>query len=191
MTVTADVINTVYGQTPVFTASYAGFVLSETPAALGGRLIFTSSATATSTVSSSPYLITPSGLASTNYAITYVPGVDIVSPAAVLVPPTTSPGHLRRRQPDRHRQAHRAAALLRLSRRRPGRALGRGQQRQSGRHAGQRHRQQRRCQRQLPAGCLLHARPLHYVHSVSMNSDRPKRTAADRSHPIAVDPKAE
>ncbi len=88
LTVTADVINTVYGQTPVFTASYAGFVLGETPAALGGSLTFTSPATATSTVSGSPYLITPSGLTSTNYAITYVPGVDIVGPAAVLVTPT-------------------------------------------------------------------------------------------------------
>ncbi|MDE3075805.1 MAG: hypothetical protein KGJ86_10285, partial [Chloroflexota bacterium] len=87
LTVTADVISTVYGQAPVFTASYSGFVLGETPVALGGTLTFASDASATAPVSGSPYAITPAGLSSTNYAISYVPGEDIVGPAQLTLTP--------------------------------------------------------------------------------------------------------
>ncbi|MDE3073932.1 MAG: hypothetical protein KGJ86_00760, partial [Chloroflexota bacterium] len=87
LAVTADVIATVYGQAPAFTASYSGFVLGERPSALTGTLTFTSDAGATAPVSGSPYTITPAGLTSTNYAITYVPGEDIVSPAQLTLTP--------------------------------------------------------------------------------------------------------
>jgi hypothetical protein len=57
---------------PAFTASYAGFVLGQTPSVLGGTLTFTTPATAASPVG--VYPVTPSGLTSNNYAITYAGG---------------------------------------------------------------------------------------------------------------------
>ena len=87
LTVAADVLNTVYGQTPLFSASYTGFVLGEGPSVLGGTLAFTSDASATAPVSGSPYVITVGGLSSTNYDISFVGAVDFVSPAAVTLTP--------------------------------------------------------------------------------------------------------
>jgi hypothetical protein len=60
---------------PAFTVTYTGFVLLETPAVLTGSLAFTG--TATTANSSTPvgsYVITPGGLTSTNYAISFVNG---------------------------------------------------------------------------------------------------------------------
>ena len=57
---------------PPFTASYSGFAFADNPASLTGALVFTTPATATSPAGT--YIITPSGQASTNYAITYVAG---------------------------------------------------------------------------------------------------------------------
>jgi MBG domain-containing protein/YDG domain-containing protein/galactose oxidase-like protein len=68
-------VTKVYGDPlPAFSVTYAGFVGGETAAVLTGALGFTTSATATSPVPG-PYLIMPSGLSSTNYAITFVPAV--------------------------------------------------------------------------------------------------------------------
>src|SRR5207245_8896783 len=64
---------------PGFTVSYSGFVLGERPFALGGTLVFSTSATTSSTVGS--YCITPSGLSSTNYAISFHAGTLTVSKA--------------------------------------------------------------------------------------------------------------
>jgi len=58
---------------PVFTASYAGFVVGEGPGSLSGTLAFSTTATTRSARGSYP--ITPSGLSSTNYAIAFVDGV--------------------------------------------------------------------------------------------------------------------
>jgi hypothetical protein len=71
---------------PAFTASYVGFVNSETPAVLGGTLTFTRAPG--QNVGS--YLITPSGLTSGNYAITFNPGTLTITaaPAPVILPLT-------------------------------------------------------------------------------------------------------
>ncbi len=84
LTVTAVNASKVYGlANPAFTAGYSGFVNGEGPGALGGSLTFSTSATAASHVSSYP--VTPAGLTSTNYAITFVAGTLTVTPAALTV----------------------------------------------------------------------------------------------------------
>ena len=70
---------------PPFTATFSGFVLAETPASLGGTLQYTNLATRESP--SGLYAITPFGLTSSNYSITYVPGVlALPSPNTVNSP---------------------------------------------------------------------------------------------------------
>jgi hypothetical protein len=79
LTITANNNTYASGQAfPVFTASYSGFVNGETPAVLQGSLSFTTTANPSSPVGTYP--ITPSGLTSTNYAITYVNGTLTVVP---------------------------------------------------------------------------------------------------------------
>ena len=77
---------------PVFTASFSGFVADETPAILGGALIFTTSATIDSPVGS--YDVFPSGLTSTNYAITFVKGKLEITNTAPLCNAAPSIGAL-------------------------------------------------------------------------------------------------
>ncbi|HVZ19652.1 MAG TPA: choice-of-anchor tandem repeat GloVer-containing protein [Vicinamibacterales bacterium] len=63
-----------YGQpNPPFAASYSGFVNGEGASVLSGALSFTTSAT----ISSPPgaYPVTPGGVSSPNYTITFVPGI--------------------------------------------------------------------------------------------------------------------
>ncbi len=73
LTITADSKTKVLNApNPVFTANYSGFVPGDGPGSLGGTLNCTSPASATSPVGS--YSITCSGLTSTNYSITYLPG---------------------------------------------------------------------------------------------------------------------
>jgi hypothetical protein len=84
LTVTANDATKVFGQpNPTFTASYSGFVNGDTAASLGGTLVFSTPATTTSPVGT--YTITPSGLTSTNYTISFVSGTLTIT-AAVLVP---------------------------------------------------------------------------------------------------------
>ena len=84
LTVRADDKNKVYGAAlPALSASYDGFVLHDGPGALGGALLLSTDATAASHVGS--YAITPSGLTSTNYTLTFVPGVLAVTRAALTV----------------------------------------------------------------------------------------------------------
>jgi hypothetical protein len=54
---------------PTFTARFEGFVAGQNQSALGGTLTFTTAATQASPVGS--YAVTPSGLTSNNYAITF------------------------------------------------------------------------------------------------------------------------
>src|SRR5207245_7251300 len=76
----------VYGAPlPAFSASYSGFVLGEAASVLGGTLGFTTAATASSLVAGSPYPITPAGLTSTNYNITFVAGKLNVTPAPLTI----------------------------------------------------------------------------------------------------------
>src|SRR5207237_7634103 len=70
LTVTADNAVRILGAAnPAFTASYAGFVLGQNPGVLGGALSFSTPATAASPVGN--YAVTPAGLTSPNYSITY------------------------------------------------------------------------------------------------------------------------
>ncbi|MFO1512637.1 MAG: MBG domain-containing protein [Verrucomicrobiota bacterium] len=88
LSVTADAKTKTAGAAdPIFTASFAGFVNSETPALLGGTLIF--SRVPGESIGS--YLITPSGLTSGNYAITFNPGtLTITAPAPQMLPLTVN-----------------------------------------------------------------------------------------------------
>ncbi len=71
-----------YGQAnPPFTATFIGFSNSDSPASLTGSLSCLSTATASSSVSGSPYQITCSGVSSTNYSITFAPGLLTISKA--------------------------------------------------------------------------------------------------------------
>src|SRR5438105_4760306 len=80
LSVTTDPSSKVYGQpNPSFAVSYAGFVLSQNSSALGGSLSFSTSATTASVVGA--YSVTPSGLSSTNYAISFHDGTLTVSKA--------------------------------------------------------------------------------------------------------------
>ena len=84
LTVTADNKSMTYGGAlPAFTSSYSGFVNGDTAASLGGTLAY--STTATSTSPAGPYPVTPSGLTSTNYAITFANGTLTVTPANLIV----------------------------------------------------------------------------------------------------------
>jgi hypothetical protein len=90
--ITADDAEKFYGgAVPAFTASYDGFVLGETSSVLSGTLIFTVTDAANNIIAPSTsdpagdYTITPSGLSSNNYAITFVAGKLTVKPAPLTI----------------------------------------------------------------------------------------------------------
>jgi hypothetical protein len=73
LTITTNDTSKAYGvPLPTFTVVYSGFVHSETESILSGTLAFDTSATFTSPVGD--YAVTPKGLTSTNYAITFIGG---------------------------------------------------------------------------------------------------------------------
>jgi hypothetical protein len=83
LTVTADdKTMTVGAPLPAFGAAFSGFVGGESAAALSGLLQFTTPATPSSSVGT--YAITPGGVASGNYDITFVPGTLTISYAVCL-----------------------------------------------------------------------------------------------------------
>ena len=101
LTITADDKSRLVGDpNPPFTATYSGFVqgnvtswngtltpINDTPANLGGALVFATPATPSSPVGA--YNITPSGQTSSNYAISYVDGtltVTTINPNANQIP---------------------------------------------------------------------------------------------------------
>jgi large repetitive protein len=86
LSVTADAKNKTYGAAdPAFTVTYAGFVNGDTATELGGAPSFTRAPG--ENVGS--YLITPSGLTSANYTITFNTGtLTIIAPAPRLFPLT-------------------------------------------------------------------------------------------------------
>jgi hypothetical protein len=86
LSVTADAKTKTFGTAdPSFTVSYAGFVNGETPTVLGGGLAFTRAPGETV----GAYLITPRGLTSTDYAITFNAGtLTITAPAPMMLPLT-------------------------------------------------------------------------------------------------------
>src|SRR5439155_5373215 len=84
LSVTADDSSKVYGDAnPAFSASSSGFVLGQDPSVLGGALAFSTAATSSSPVGS--YGVTPSGLTSSNYAITIVDGTLSITKAPLTV----------------------------------------------------------------------------------------------------------
>ena len=73
LTITAaDALKHIGTANPKFRVSYSGFVLGEGPSVLGGTLAFSTTATTDSPVG--VYPITPAGLTSANYAITFIAG---------------------------------------------------------------------------------------------------------------------
>lgn len=73
LTVTVNSPTKITGEAnPPFSVSYSGFVLGQDASVLGGTLTFSTAATTSSPPGT--YLITPAGLTSGNYAITYVNG---------------------------------------------------------------------------------------------------------------------
>ena len=86
LTITANDATKVYGAgLPSFTAKYETLVNNDTPGSLIGTLTFASSASASSSVLGSPYTITPSGVSSTNYTVTFVAGKLSVTPAPLVI----------------------------------------------------------------------------------------------------------
>jgi hypothetical protein len=84
LTVRAEDKSKIYGAAlPAFTAAYEGFVLGQGPGVLGGSLTFTTPATVDSVVGQ--YSLTPSGLTSGNYSITFVDGKLKVTPAPLKI----------------------------------------------------------------------------------------------------------
>ncbi|WP_299401783.1 S-layer family protein [uncultured Roseobacter sp.] len=81
LTITADNASRAVGASnPAFTAQFSGFVLGETVSDLSGVLALITPATAASPAGS--FAITPAGVTSSNYAITFVDGILTVNPAA-------------------------------------------------------------------------------------------------------------
>jgi hypothetical protein len=90
LTVSADNASKVYGQAlPSFTATGTGFVNGDSMSSLGGALAFATEATATSAPGS--YSLTPSGVSSANYVITFAAGTLTVNKASTSLTLTTSP----------------------------------------------------------------------------------------------------
>lgn len=75
--VKANDLEVEFGTTPTFTASYNGFVNSETTAVLGGTLSYACDYPGATEVGL--YEITPSGLTASNYEIAYSPGTLTVT----------------------------------------------------------------------------------------------------------------
>jgi hypothetical protein len=74
----------VYGQpNPVFAVTYSGFENGDGPSSLGGARVFTTVATQAS--NAGVYAVTPSGLTSANYAITFVVGNLTIDKAPLTV----------------------------------------------------------------------------------------------------------
>jgi len=95
LTVAAQNASRVYGTAnPSFSVVYAGFVGTDTAAGLSGTLTFTTSASVSSAVGS--YAVTPGGLTSADYAISFVPGTLSVTlpPESIFVLNSQSSGAL-------------------------------------------------------------------------------------------------
>ena len=90
LTVRTNDAGKVYGApVPALTASFNGFVAGDTPASLGGALAFATAVTSASPVGD--YAVTPAGLTSPNYAITFVAGTLSVLRAPVAMTLTAAP----------------------------------------------------------------------------------------------------
>lgn len=90
LTVQTDNATKVYGAAlPAFTASGIGFVNGDSMASLSGTLSFSTPATATSALGTYP--VTPSGVSSANYTITFTNGTLTIIKASTALTLTTTP----------------------------------------------------------------------------------------------------
>src|SRR5204863_75042 len=90
LTIQANNAGKVYGQAlPSFSISGTGFVNGDTVASLSGSASFSTSATATSAPGS--YSVTPGGVSSSNYTITFAAGTLTVTKANTSVAFTVTP----------------------------------------------------------------------------------------------------
>ena len=90
LVVSGNIQSKTYGQpNPVFTVSYSGFVLGQDPTVLGGSL--TSTTVANTASHAGAYFVTPGGLTSNNYAISFINGGLAVNQAnlAIVAPSPT------------------------------------------------------------------------------------------------------
>ena len=86
LTVTASDASKYYGDAdPTFSVSYAGFVGIDGWEDLSGTVAFTTTEPAAGNAPVTTYQITPSGLTSSNYAITFADGTLTVSPVSLTV----------------------------------------------------------------------------------------------------------
>ena len=83
LTITADNKTVLYGTAPVFSVTYGPFAFTDGASALSGSLMFGGSAVGATNVGT--YTIVPSGLTSTNYAITFVNGTLEIDPKPLTV----------------------------------------------------------------------------------------------------------
>ncbi|MEO5939678.1 MAG: MBG domain-containing protein, partial [Candidatus Limnocylindrales bacterium] len=82
--VTVDDATKAYGDlNPIFTVSYVGFVNGDTPAVLGGSLVFSTAATTLSPAGTYP--VSASGQTSGSYTFDYQPGSLTVDPASQAI----------------------------------------------------------------------------------------------------------
>src|SRR6185503_760678 len=82
--VSANSTNRLYGQTnPPFTVSFTGFVNGDDAGDLEGELIFSTLAQTNSPLGS--YEVSPSGLASSNYTLTFAVGMLTITTAPLVV----------------------------------------------------------------------------------------------------------
>ncbi len=89
LSITAANKSKVYGAAlPTLTATYSGFVNGDTSASLTTQPTLTTTATASSHVSGSPYTITASGAVDSDYSITYVAGSLNVTTAPLVITAT-------------------------------------------------------------------------------------------------------
>ena len=86
LTITARNATKAYGAVmPTLTASYAGFVNGDTSSSLATQPTLSSSATASSHVTGSPYTVTASGAVDSDYSISYVAGTLTVTSVALVI----------------------------------------------------------------------------------------------------------
>ena len=86
LTITARNATKAYGAAmPTLTASYSGFVNGDTSASLTTQPTLSSTATASSHVTGSPYVVTATGAVDGDYSISYVAGTLTVTPVALVI----------------------------------------------------------------------------------------------------------
>jgi hypothetical protein len=100
LTVTADDACKTYGDAdPAFSASYSGLVNGDDASALGGALAFATNEGNPTSASPGTYEITPSGLTSSNYTITFANGLLTVDPPTIQITGDTGSGNTLSHQP--------------------------------------------------------------------------------------------